>query len=114
MEHEQSQIKSLFEKAINYFETWQSLFILRITEKTSDIISELISQMILLAFLFVFLLILNIGIAIFLGEILGKSYYGFFALAAFYAVTGWLLYLFRKKWMKDPIANRIIKKMTKK
>lgn len=114
MEHEQSQIKSLFAKAVNYFETWQSILLLKITERTSEIISELVGRMILLAFLLVFLIFFNIGIALLLGEFFGKSYYGFFALAVFYGVVGLLVYFFRKKWIKEPIANGIIKKMTRK
>jgi hypothetical protein len=38
-----------------------------------------------------FVLFLNIGLSIWLGEILGKTYYGFFVLAGFYAFAAFLI-----------------------
>jgi len=43
------------------------------------------------------------------GEVLGKSYYGFFIISLFYVVLGLLLYAFRKQLVKTPVINFIIK-----
>jgi hypothetical protein len=56
-----------------------------------------------------FALVLNIGIALLLGELLGKSYYGFFIVAGFYLVAGIILHFFLHKWIKKPISDLIIK-----
>jgi uncharacterized membrane protein YqjE len=113
MENQPSQLESLFEKASDYFETRLELFKLKAAEKTSDIVSELMSRMVLLAFVSIFIIMLNIGIALVLGEMMGNTYYGFFVLAGFYAIAGLVFYLFRNKWIEEPVSNVIIKKMTK-
>jgi hypothetical protein len=56
---------------------------------------------------------LNIGLGLYLGSMLGKSYYGFFVLTGFYLIIGTLFYLFRNKWIREPISNVIIKKIAK-
>ena len=56
-----------------------------------------------------FALIMNIGVALFLGELLGKLYYGFFIVAAFYLLAALILHFFMYKWIKKPISDLIIK-----
>ncbi len=113
MEQQPTPIESLFEKGSDYLETRLELFKLRAAEKSSDIISELVSRFILVAFMGIFVIMLNIGIALLLGEMLGKAYYGFFVLAGLYGIAGIVFYLFRNKWIQEPVANTIIKKMSK-
>ena len=60
---------------------------------------------------FVFFLFLNIGLALLIGQLLGRAYYGFFIIAGFYIIIGIILLAFRNKWLKTPIANAMIKKM---
>jgi hypothetical protein len=52
-----------------------------------------------------------VGIALLLGDWLGKLYYGFFIVAAFYLIAGLVLYSLREKWLKSPIANSMIKNL---
>lgn len=114
MEQQRHQIESLFEKASDYLETNVELIKLKTTEKSSDIISEIISKVILIAIISIFVIMLNIGLGLFLGELFGKSYYGFFVLTGFYGIVGILCYLFKDKWIEEPVSNVIIKKMTKR
>ena len=58
-----------------------------------------------------FFMLINIGIALLLGEWLGKPYYGFMALAAFYLVAGLIFSAFKDKWVKDPVTHAFIKKI---
>ncbi len=113
MENNSGQINSLFEKSKDYLETRIELAKLKISEKTSDVVSDLISKLIVVSLISVFVLMLNIGIALWLGELLGKNYYGFFVLAAFYGIVGLVAYLLREKWIEQPVTNAIIKKMHK-
>ena len=113
MENNSGQINSLFEKSKDYVETRIELAKLKISEKTSDVVSDLISKLIVVTLIFVFVLVLNIGIALWLGELLGKNYYGFFVLAGFYGIVGLVVYLLREKWIEQPVTNAIIKKMHK-
>ena len=56
-----------------------------------------------------FALVFNIGIALLIGELMGKIYYGFFIVAAFYLLAGLVLHLFLYKWIKKPLGDLIIK-----
>ena len=111
--HVKDNIESLFEKAGDYIETRADLFKLRAVDKSTEILSALISK-IIVAFVFViFLFIVNFGIAFWLGELLGKTYYGFFALAGLYLITGLIFHYNRKKWFKEPLVNSFIRKFLK-
>ena len=112
MQHEPiHNLESLFERASDYVETRLDLAKLKATQKSSDIISTLASRLVLIFIVATFLMLLNIGIALLLGEWMGKSYYGFFALACFYIIAGLIFKAFKNKWVKEPVANSIIKKM---
>lgn len=111
MENQASQIESLFERINTYLETRLDLFKLKIVSKISDLVSEFVIKLILVFFITLFLLFLNIGIALFLGDLLGKNYYGFFVLAAVYGLAGLIFYYARKKFIKNPLSNAIIKKL---
>jgi hypothetical protein len=106
-------IESLFEKAGDYVETRIDLFKLKAVDKSADIISSIASRLVVLFVIAIFIIILNIGIGLLLGELLGKTYYGFFVLAGFYLITGLIFHSMRRKWFKDPIVDTMIKKFFK-
>jgi hypothetical protein len=111
MERDSNTIESIFEKTGDYLETKIDLLKLKAVSKSSDITSSFVSRLVIICvFAFVFF-ILNIGIALWLGNLTGKLYYGFFILAGFYLIVGILLYLFRNRWLKEPVGNMIIKKL---
>jgi len=53
-------------------------------------------------------LVVNIGVALFLGDLLGKNYYGFFIVGAFYLVAAVIAHFFFSHWIKKPFSNLII------
>ena len=108
-----SHIESLFEKAGDYVETRIDLLKLKAADSSSDVISSLVSRLAVVWVGAVFFILLNIGIALLLGEALGRSYYGFFVLSGFYLITGLILNAFKRKWIKQPIADKMIKKLFK-
>ncbi|MFT3909793.1 MAG: hypothetical protein QM737_10240 [Ferruginibacter sp.] len=81
-------IESLFETIKDYGQTNVDLVKLKAADRISDIVSSLVANFFVLIALSMFIVILNIGIALLLGELLGKSYYGFFVLAGFYLIVG--------------------------
>lgn len=114
MENEpKNNVETLFDQAGDYVETRVDLFKLQVIQKTSDIISSLASRLILILIIVIFVMIANIGIALVLGEWMGKNYYGFFALAGFYLIAGLIFNSFKSKWIKEPVANSIIRKAFK-
>ena len=108
MEKPASQIESLFERVEAYSKTSYELSKLKSVEMFTLVVTELVSRLSAIIMLSVFLLVLNIGIALMLGEVLGKSYYGFFIVAAFYLAAGIVLHFFLHKWIKKPVSEIII------
>jgi|ERR1035437_3901765 phosphoglycerol transferase MdoB-like AlkP superfamily enzyme len=108
MENPLSLIETLFEKTEHYAKTSAELIKLKAIDKSADVISTLTARLTVVVFIALFFLVLNIGIALWIGEMLGKSYYGFFIVAGFYALVGIVLYAFRDKWIKAPLKNSII------
>lgn len=104
-------IESLFERAGDYAETRLDLWKLKATKTATEIVGSLASKLILLFILAIFMMVLNVGIALLLGEWMGKLYYGFFTLAGFYLIAGLIFRAFKTKWVKDPVASSIIKKL---
>ena len=108
METPVSIIETLFEKGEAYGKTSLELAKLKSLETTTHVVTSLISRMSVILMLLLFGLVLNIGIALMLGEFLGKSYYGFFIVAAFYLLAGLVLHFFLLKWIKKPVSELII------
>ncbi len=113
MEDQKNQFEILFDKASDYLETRLDLFKLKATQKASDVISSMASRLILILLISMVVIMINIGLALLLGEMMGKSYYGFFVMAAFYSLAGFVFHLYKNKWVEDPVTDSIIKKMTK-
>ncbi|MDB5202270.1 MAG: hypothetical protein JWQ27_1679 [Ferruginibacter sp.] len=107
----QSNIESLFDRAGDYLETRLDLWKLKATKKSSDIISTMASRLVYIFIMLIFVMIVNIGIALLLGELLGKNYYGFFALAGIYLIAGLIFKANKAKWVKEPVANSIIRQI---
>ena len=78
-----------------------------------DISSSLAAKLAITAVAIMFLLLLNIGFALWIGKLLGESYYGFFVIAFIYFLIGILIYSFRNNWIKKPVNKFIITKLQK-
>lgn len=113
MENNTSNIESLIDKAGDYAETRMDLFKMQFVNKSSEVASSFATKFVIILVAFLFLIILNIGLSLWLGELTGKMYHGFFIVGGFYALTGLIMYAFRYKWIKEPIANSIIRKAFK-
>lgn len=111
MENQSSTVESLIDRIKSYVETRIDLLRLKAIDKSSSFLSLLISMIVVILIFFIAVVFLSIGIALFLGDCLGKSYYGFLIVAGLYIITGLVLYLLRDKWLKKPIANSMIKNL---
>jgi hypothetical protein len=109
MEKNTKPIELLFESLLDYFKTSVELYKFKIVDKTSEIVSSLISNTIFIVFITIFLFFVNFGLAFWLGDILGKIYYGFFVVAGFYGMLGIVFRYFMHNWFKKIISNSIIK-----
>lgn len=107
MEYTLSLIEPLLEKAERFSKTSIDLLKLKSVYKTSDIASTLISRLLFIIIGLFFLLALNVGIALWLGDLLGKNYYGFLLVACFYGLLTILLF-FLHPTIKTSVNNSII------
>ncbi|MEN6454635.1 MAG: hypothetical protein ABFD10_10285 [Prolixibacteraceae bacterium] len=108
MDERETLIESLIEKGEQYGKTTLELIKLKTLDKTASVASDLVSWLIIVIFATLFFLILNIGIALWLGDLLGKSCYGFFVIAGFYGILALVFGVFRKQLIKRPVNNSII------
>ena len=106
-------IESLLGQATQYGKTSIELIKLKAVDKTSDGISSVVPFMLVVCVLGWFLFFINVGAACWLGEVLGKIYFGFFVVAGFYAVVAFILRLFMYKWIKRVFYDYIIKQLLK-
>lgn len=111
MESTASHIESIYNKAKAYTETSIELYKLNAIDKTADVVSSLVSWVALASTVVVFLLFINIGISLYIGELLQASYLGFLIVSLFYLVLGLLLYFFNEKLIGKPITNLVISKL---
>ncbi len=103
--------ESLLEKVKSYIETRLDLAKLKAIDKSSTVIAHMIAKVIVFSMLMFFIFFLTIGIALLLGELLGKSYYGFLIVAGVYGITGLVFHLSKDKLLKKPITDAIVKDM---
>jgi fatty acid desaturase len=109
MEDNAKLIETLLEKTAEYGKASYELMKLKALDKTSDIVSSFIPHAVVFVIIAVFMLFLNLGLAFWLGDILGRTCFGFFVVAAFYGILGIILHFFMHKWLKKVICNYIIK-----
>ena len=109
-----STIETLFERAEDYTRTTVELMKLQAVDKTADVASSMVSRLTVSIVFVMFAFLVNIGLSLWIGEILGKAYYGFFIVSSFYLLISILLYLFKDPWIKMPVSNFIIVRMLKK
>jgi len=102
-------IKELVDHAESYTKTTFELYKLKLLDKVSTILTSLVSHLAVVIAFTLFVIVLSIGVALWLGALLGKSYYGFFAVAGFYLIAAIVLHFFLRKWLRNPVANMIIK-----
>jgi phosphoglycerol transferase MdoB-like AlkP superfamily enzyme len=108
-----TSIETLFERAQDYSKTSLELLKLNAIAKSSDVASTLMARLIIYMVVALSVMIINIGIAFWISEQMGKVWYGFFIVGVFYALAALMLYLFRHQWIKNPLHNGIIGKFQK-
>jgi hypothetical protein len=113
MEDNPKLLESLVDRAAEYGKISYELIKLKALDKASEVVSSVIPHSVVLILLASFLLFLNLGISFWLGEILGKVYFGFFIVAGFYVFVGLIIHFFMYKRIKRIIQNYVIKQLLK-
>jgi len=105
--------ETLLERVADYFKTTVELVKLKAVEKITDLISSLIPHAFIIGILISALLFLNVGLALWLGYILGNMYLGFLAVGAFHAFLAVVFRLFFYKGIKRIVTRQLIKELLK-
>ncbi|WP_269225113.1 hypothetical protein [Flavobacterium eburneipallidum] len=113
MTDDTTPIATLFDRAKDYSKTTLKLFKLNAVDKTAEIVSSLFSLLVVVLTVVLSVVIISIGLALYIGKLLGDSFYGFFVIGAFYLLLAIILRVFREQWLKYPVSNSIIKQMMK-
>ena len=113
MENTSSTIEKLIEKADIYARTTLDIYKYNTIYKSTDIFSSLVVKIALSVVFIIFSFMIPIALALWIGEELGKVYYGFLVIAAAYLLLGLLIFVFRKAMIKNPVSNFIISKTLK-
>ena len=113
MEDNENVLDSLLKRANDYGKTSFELVKLKALDKASEAFSSFVPHSVVVVLIGSFLLFLNLGLALWLGDILGKIFYGFFLVAAFYVIAGITVHFFMHNWLKRLAGNYFIKSVLK-
>jgi uncharacterized membrane protein YqjE len=108
---EEGKIDKLVGNVIECVETRFDLVQLDVQDKVSDIMASMASVA-LIGLMFAFmLLLLSIGAAIYLSQRYNSSFIGFAYVSGFYLVAGILLFVSRKRLIRLPVINMLLKRI---
>jgi hypothetical protein len=108
MDERENILSSLLDSVEEYGKTSFELFKLKRLDKASDIAGTVISRIAAIIAFVTFLLMASFGAAFWLGDVLGRMWYGFFVVAAFYGLLGLLVYFVMHKGLKKILTDMII------
>src|SRR4030043_1419881 len=94
MEDNKKLLEELLERATEYGKTSYELIKLKALDKTSDAVSSFIPNAVVFVLFASFMLFFTLGLAFWLGEILGKICFGFFVVAAFFCIIAVFFHFF--------------------
>ncbi len=113
MEEQTKKIESLISNTTEFAKTSFELVKIKAIEKAVDVISSVVPSAIAFSLIASFLLFVNLGLSLWLGEILGKTFYGFLIVGGFYGVSAIVVYLVFFEAIKRFVGNYLVKQLFK-
>ena len=114
MKNTASTIEELIQKLEVYSKTSLTLCKYNALYTSADMFSNLAVKLAIALVVAMFLILVSIGLSLWIGTIIGHSYYGFFIVSTLYLLLALLFYIFQYQWIKKPVSNFIISRMLKK
>jgi hypothetical protein len=111
MERENGLLAVFTQKINEYLDTNIELIKLKLADKSASMLSEMATMIAILLALTLAMGIVSVGLALLLGSMLGRLYYGFFLLGGLFGLVVFLAWIFRDRWIRTPLGNIILKKM---
>jgi hypothetical protein len=113
MEDQPTDIDILLSDAGDFIETRTTLWKFKTIESLADVSGELVSGLGLIVIASFIIIMFSIGLALLIGDWTGKGYYGFFIMGGFYVLLGLIIFAGRRRWLKEPFSNMLIRKILK-
>ena len=113
MLEEPSDIDILLSDAGDFIDTKTTLWKLKTIERLADVSGELVAGLAMIGLTSFVIIIFSIGVALLIGDLLGKYYWGFFIVGGFYALIALILFARRERWLKETFSNLLIRKILK-
>lgn len=113
MEDNVKLLEKLIERVVEYIKTSYKLLKLKALERGSDVSSTMALHAVVFMLIASFILFFNLGLALWVGDMIGKPYIGFFLIGGLYLIIAIAISLFMGKWIKKWIRNYIIKHLLK-
>lgn len=104
-------VEDLFEKTKDYVNTRLELLKLKSINKSANILSAVIMVVILSVLGLLVLILISIGFAKGINILLGTGLWGYFIMALIYVITGFTFFVNRKRFLKVPFSNWLIKNL---
>lgn len=110
MEDNTAMVELLLEQATDYGKTSYQLAKLKLLDKTADSVSTIVPRILVIFFMATCGLFGSLGLAIWLGGLLGTLSSGLFVVAGAYGLIGLCVHVFLHRWLKKKLSNYIILK----
>jgi hypothetical protein len=106
-------LDSLYANAVDYGSTTIEIVKLKAVNKASDVAAATIPRIVFISLTAFSLLFLNMGLAFWLSDLLGRVYLGFLVVGGFYLLLVILMQLFLHEKLKKVIRKFVVKQLLK-
>lgn len=103
----------LMDDVEQFVKTNVELYILRGTGIATRVVSTLLVSLIVWALVFIVLFMFGMGLALWLGHLMGNNYSGFLLIGGVFALVTAIVYLRRYKMIRKPLMNSLITQILK-
>jgi hypothetical protein len=104
-------METVFDDVREYLDARRDLLKLQAVKKTTELAASAVSLIIIIPFFVMAFLFVSITLAHVFAELWGHEYAGYLTVTLLYTITGLLLVKFRRRWLVDPLKNRLIQQI---
>ncbi len=104
---------NIIDRVENYVKTSSELYALKATDKIATVVSSLITQVVIGTLAFIVLFMVSMGLAFWIGNLMGNNYMGFLIIGGVIGVVTLILYSMRQKLIRKPVMDNIISEILK-
>ena len=105
--------ENIIDQAEQYIKTNTELYALKVTDKVATVVSSLITKLIIGTLAFIVVFMLSMGLAFWIGDLMGQDYLGFLIIGGFMGIVTLILYSMRHKAIRKPLMDEMISEILK-